>query len=75
MASILLDTCVWGGVVEPLNDLGHDVTRSGLWETDPGDAAILAKAHSESRILVTLDKRKRGRSVIRKGVGPSFGHI
>jgi predicted nuclease of predicted toxin-antitoxin system len=56
MVSILLDTCVWGGVVEPLNDLGHDVTWSGLWETDPGDTAILATAHSESRILVTLDK-------------------
>lgn len=56
MASILLDSCVWGGALPVLEDLGHDVIWSGLWAKDPGDVAILAAAHSEQRILVTLDK-------------------
>jgi len=56
MAAVLLDTCVWGGAVQALVDLGHDVDWSGLWPKDPGDAAILTAAHSEARILVTLDK-------------------
>lgn len=56
MASILLDTCVWGGALPALTALGHDVIWSGTWNKDPGDAAILKAAHSEQRILVTLDK-------------------
>ncbi len=56
MSAILLDTCVWGGVLPILIDLGHDAIWSGSWPQDPGDAAILAAAHSERRILVTLDK-------------------
>ncbi len=36
--------------------LGHDVIWSGSWAKDPGDIAILAAAHSEKRILITLDK-------------------
>lgn len=56
MASILLDSCVWGGVLEVLSDHGHDVIWSGSWDKDPGDVAILAAAHSDKRILVTLDK-------------------
>jgi predicted nuclease of predicted toxin-antitoxin system len=38
------------------HQLRHDVIWSGLWPKDPGDIAILAAAHSEQRILVTLDK-------------------
>ena len=53
---LLLDTCVWGGVVEPLRRAGHEVDWSGNWEVDPGDEEILARAFSASRILVTLDK-------------------
>lgn len=56
MASILLDSCVWGGALPTLSDLGHDVIWSGSWAKDPGDVAILAAALSEQRILVTLDK-------------------
>lgn len=56
MASILLDTCVWGGVLPVLLGLGHDAIWSGDWDEDPGDAAILAHAHSKRKILVTLDK-------------------
>jgi predicted nuclease of predicted toxin-antitoxin system len=53
---LLLDTCVWGGAVEPLQRAGHEVDWSGNWEVDPGDEEILARAFAESRILVTLDK-------------------
>ncbi|MDA1129612.1 MAG: DUF5615 family PIN-like protein [Chloroflexi bacterium] len=35
---------------------GHDVAWAGEWIEDPGDEEILRLAHSESRILVTLDK-------------------
>jgi predicted nuclease of predicted toxin-antitoxin system len=56
MASLLLESCVWGGVLPALSSFGHDVIWSGDWETDPGDMAILATAHSGRRILVTLDK-------------------
>ena len=53
---VLLDTCVWGGTGAVLKASGHDVTWSGDWEQDPGDAEILALAFEEGRVLVTLDK-------------------
>jgi predicted nuclease of predicted toxin-antitoxin system len=53
---ILLDTCVWGGAVRQLTELGHDVVWSGAWEADPGDREILRIAHQEQRVLVTQDK-------------------
>jgi predicted nuclease of predicted toxin-antitoxin system len=53
---LLLDTCVWGGAVRELAEAGHDVIWSGDWPEDPGDEAILARAHEGGRILVTLDK-------------------
>ena len=56
MPAILLDTCVWGGTLPVLQNLGHDAVWSGSWPQDPGDIAILATAHAEKRILVTLDK-------------------
>ena len=56
MAFVLLDTCVWGGALPELIALGHDAIWSGLWPMDPGDVAIMAAAHAEVRILVTLDK-------------------
>jgi predicted nuclease of predicted toxin-antitoxin system len=52
----LLDTCIWGGAVTELVAAGHDVLRTGDWTEDPGDEEILARAHSEKRVLVTLDK-------------------
>ena len=45
-----------GGALPALKEWGHDVIWSGSWDKDPGDAAILNTAHSERRILVTLDK-------------------
>ena len=56
MSAILLDTCVWGGVLPILNHLGHDAIWSGAWPLDPGDAVILATAHADRRVLITLDK-------------------
>ena len=53
---VLLDTCVWGGAAKDLRSAGHDVIWAGEWEEDPGDDEIFAKAHNESRVLVTLDK-------------------
>lgn len=53
---ILLDTCVWGGARKDLEAAGHDVDWAGDWPKDPGDEEILAYAHREGRVLVTLDK-------------------
>jgi len=53
---LLLDACVWGGACQELEAAGHDVVWAGAWPTDPGDEEILAHAHREGRILVTLDK-------------------
>ncbi len=53
---LLLDTCVWGGACQELRSAGHDVVWAGEWSEDPGDNEILARAHREGRILVTLDK-------------------
>ena len=53
---LLLDTCVWGGSIETLEAAGHDVIWAGTWEVDPGDEEILAYAHQEKRVPVTLDK-------------------
>jgi predicted nuclease of predicted toxin-antitoxin system len=53
---LLLDTCVWSGAKAHLEAVGHDVVWTGDWPQDPGDEEILARAHAEERVLVTLDK-------------------
>lgn len=53
---LLLDSCVWGGVLGELSVEGHDVTRVSDYGPDPGDHAILELALREARVLVTLDK-------------------
>jgi predicted nuclease of predicted toxin-antitoxin system len=53
---VLLDTCIWGGAKQVLEAAGHEVIWSGDWPEDPGDEEILAQAHREGRVLVTLDK-------------------
>lgn len=53
---VLLDTCLSGSLLAPLANAGHDVVWSGAWERDPGDDEIMALAHREGRVLVTLDK-------------------
>lgn len=52
----MLDACVWGGARRELAEAGHDVVHAGDWPEDPGDEEILARAHREQRVLITLDK-------------------
>ena len=54
--NVLLDTCVYGGIIGDLSAAGHDVIWSGDWPEDPGDEEILEHANREGRVLVTLDK-------------------
>ena len=49
-------TCVWGAAKVELQTVGHDVVWTGNLSHDPGDEEILALAHREQRVLVTLDK-------------------
>src|SRR4051794_22178880 len=53
---LLLDTCVWGGARAELQGSGQDVLWTGDLAQDPGDEDILAQAHREQRVLITLDK-------------------
>lgn len=63
---LLLDTCVWGGARRELETAGHDVVWTGDWASDPGDQEILAYAHRQDRILVTLDKDFGELAVVRR---------
>ena len=64
---VLLDTCVAGRLVAPaLAAAGHDAIWAGDWASDPGDDGILARAHEEGRVLVTLD-RDFGELAVRQG--------
>jgi predicted nuclease of predicted toxin-antitoxin system len=65
--NVLLDTCVWGGAKGELLAGGHDVRWTGDLAQDPGDRDILAQAHREQRVLVTLDK-DFGELAIRHGL-------
>src|SRR5262245_13553287 len=53
---LLLDSCVWGAAKAELQVAGHDVLWTGDLAQDPGDEEILAQAHRERRVLITLDK-------------------
>jgi predicted nuclease of predicted toxin-antitoxin system len=64
---LLLDTCVWGGAKAELQAAGHDVLLTGDLAQDPGDEDILAQAHREQRVLVTLD-RDFGELAIRRSL-------
>ena len=63
---LLLDTCVWGGARAALQTAGHDVLWTGELAEDPGDEEILAQAHREQRILVTLDKDFGELAIVRR---------
>jgi predicted nuclease of predicted toxin-antitoxin system len=64
---LLLDTCVAGSAKTELLAAGHDVIWTGDLPADPGDEDILAQAHQEQRILITLDK-DFGELAIRQGL-------
>ena len=53
---LLIDGCVAANCARALAAAGHDVERVSDWSADPGDSAILARAVSEGRTLVTLDR-------------------
>jgi len=53
---VLLDSCVWGGVLPELQGLGWDVIWVPAQSPDPGDEEVLAWAQQSGRVLVTLDK-------------------
>lgn len=62
---LLLDTCVWGGARDRLQNAGHDCDWAGDWQEDPGDEEILARSLADRRVLVTLDKDFGEISVVR----------
>jgi predicted nuclease of predicted toxin-antitoxin system len=53
---LLLDACISQSARVELQAVGHDAEQIGVSEADPGDDAVIAKAHGEGRVLVTLDK-------------------
>lgn len=63
---LLLDACIWGGAATYLREAGHDVIWAGDWDTDPGDAQILALAHQQQRVLITLDKDFGELAIVRR---------
>ena len=52
----LVDTCAGRRLAEWLRVAGHEVARVTDAGPDPGDAAILGRAMTEGRILITMDK-------------------
>jgi len=64
--TLLVDSCVWGGARDELRTARHDGVWAGDWPTDPGDDDILAPAHREGRVLVTLDKDFGELAIVRR---------
>ena len=52
---LLLDSCLSHRLAEELRATGHDVIAAAEWPKDPGDRKVLAIAHDEHRVLVTID--------------------
>jgi predicted nuclease of predicted toxin-antitoxin system len=63
---LLLDACVWGGAGKEIEVAGHDAIWAGEWPEDPGDEEILARAYSEGRVLVTIDKDFGELAIVRR---------
>lgn len=51
----LVDRCAGRRLAEWLRGQGHDVIETREWGPDPGDRALLERAATEERILVTID--------------------
>jgi len=62
----LLDNCLSPLARQHLEAAGHDVVWAGDWSDDPGDEAILARAHEQGRVPVTWDKDFGELGVLRK---------
>lgn len=63
---VLVDGCVWGGAKPALVEAGHEVEAAADWERDPGDAEVLAHAHREGQVLVTIDKDFGELAIVRR---------
>jgi predicted nuclease of predicted toxin-antitoxin system len=63
---VLLDACVSGRMRDALARAGHDVVWVGDWPDDPHDAEILARAHAEQRVVVTLDRDFGELAIVRR---------
>jgi predicted nuclease of predicted toxin-antitoxin system len=63
---LLLDACIWGPTGVALRAVGHDVEWVGDWPSDPGDRAILERAHVDGRVLITVDN-DFGELAVRQG--------
>jgi predicted nuclease of predicted toxin-antitoxin system len=63
---VLVDSCVWGGIVKQLAEAGHDVVSTRDWESDPGDEEILRRAALAQRVVITLDKDFGELAIVRK---------
>jgi predicted nuclease of predicted toxin-antitoxin system len=53
---VMADACIAPSVVGQLRVAGHDLDYVQDWPSDPGDDEILARAHQDARVVVTLDK-------------------
>ena len=62
----LVDRCAGRKLADWLSSGGHDSVYAGSLGPDPGDRALLQRAVSEKRILVTIDT-DFGRLVYRGG--------
>ena len=54
--NFLVDRCAGRRLTEWLRSQGHDATDARDIGLDPGDESLLARAVSENRILITMDK-------------------
>ena len=63
---VLVDGCVWGGAGGVLRAAGHEVESVADWPRDPGDQDVLAHAHRNVQVLVTLDKDFGELAVVRR---------
>ena len=52
----VVDRCAGRRLAEWLRDGGHDVLDTRGLGPDPGDTALLERAVSENRVLITVDK-------------------
>ena len=52
----IVDRCAGRRLAEWLQGGGHDVLDTRNLGPDPGDAALLERAASEGRVLITVDK-------------------
>ena len=71
---ILLDENIPGDVAARLSSCGHDVAWIRIDSPGTSDEAILARAVSDQRLLITCDK-DFGELVFRRGLAASCGVV